>query len=107
MNKPRWTSEEISILKSNVEKHFNNLHTAFVITANQTGRIVNSVCQYWYRNKDINKRLAVTFFACTNKKVIANKKVSTASKGLKTSYIPIPLVALIKNRIKAFLGFIR
>ena len=73
MNKPRWTETEINILKSNVEKNFGNLSKAFKLTSQQTGRSYHAVLNYWYRNRDTDK-LGITFFACSTKKVITNRK---------------------------------
>ena len=73
MNKPRWTETEINILKSNVEKNFGNLSKAFKLTSQQTGRSYYAVLNYWYRNKDTDK-LGITFFACSTKRVITNRK---------------------------------
>ena len=103
MNKPRWTETEINILKSNVEKNFGNLSKAFKLTSQQTGRSYHAVFNYWYRNRDTNK-LGITFFACSTKKVITNRKNADTENNLRSVGIKHPTIKNIISRIRMFLN---
>ena len=103
MNKPRWTETEINILKSNVEKNFSNLSKAFKLTSQQTGRSYHAVLNYWYRNKDTDK-LGITFFACSTKKVITNRKNADTENNLRSVGIKHSTIKNIISKIRVFLN---
>lgn len=103
MNKPKWTEAEINILKSNVEKNFGNLSKAFKLTSQQTGRSYDAVLNYWYRNRNTNK-LGITFFACSTKKVITNRKNADTENNLRSIGIKHSTIKNIISRIRVFLN---
>lgn len=101
MNKSRWTETEINILKSNVEKNFGNLSKAFKLTSQQTGRSYHAVLNYWYRNRDTNK-LGTTFFACSTKRVVANRKNTNTENNLRSVGIKHSTIKNIISKIRVF-----
>lgn len=101
MNKPKWTEAEINILKSNVEKNFGNLSKAFKLTSQQTGRSYHAVQIYWYRNRDTNK-LGTTFFACSTKRVVTNRKNTNTENNLRSVGIKHSTIKNIISKIKVF-----
>ena len=103
MNKSRWTETEINILKSNVEKNFSNLSKAFKLTSQQTGRSYHAVLNYWYRNKDTDK-LGITFFACSTKRVITNRKNADTENNLRSVGIKHSTIKSIISKIRVFLN---
>ena len=103
MNKLRWTETEVNILKSNVEKNFGNLSKAFKLTSQQTGRSFAAVHKYWYNNRDTNK-LGITFFACSTKRVITNRKKADTENNLRSVGIKHSTIKNIISRIRVFLN---
>lgn len=101
MNKSRWTEAEINILKSNVEKNFGNLSKAFKLTSQKTGRSYDAVQNYWYRNRDTDK-LGTTFFACSVKKVVTNRKNTNTGNNLISVGIKDSIIKNIISKIKVF-----